>query len=94
LLPYENGLVVAELTAADLREIQEEDGDQRTLWPAVVADGDARVRVAFNTYDAQSGGRRLPKLFEILSRPESKRRDTSVSAREALVDHLAAKGES
>lgn len=93
LLPYENGLVVAELTAADLQEIQEEDGNQRTLWPAVAADGSERVRVAFNTYDAQSAGRRLPRLHAILSQPESKCRDTPVSAREALLEHLAEKGE-
>jgi 2',3'-cyclic-nucleotide 2'-phosphodiesterase (5'-nucleotidase family) len=92
LLPYENGLVIAELTAADLAEILAEDGNQRTLWPAVSPQGDARVKVAFNTYDAQSGGRRLLKLFEILSRPESKRRDTPVAAREALIAYLEAKG--
>ncbi len=51
---------------------------------------DRRFRIAFNSYDAQSGGRRLMALREILERPESNRRDTGIAAREALIGHLLA----
>ena len=76
-----------------LAEILAEDKDQRTLW---MADGNPpaegkRHRIAFNTYDAQSGGLRLPRLFEILNRPASKRVETAVATREALIGYLAEK---
>ena len=102
LLPYENGLLVADLTAAELFDILAEDDKQRTLWPFETAtDGTGlllqgkpleagkRYRIAFNTYDGQSGGRRLPKLHEILNRPDSKRTETKVAARPALIDFLS-----
>ncbi|MCW1922395.1 bifunctional metallophosphatase/5'-nucleotidase [Luteolibacter arcticus] len=102
LLPYENGLLVADLTAADLWDILSEDDKQRTLWPfETAADGtgllfqgkplepDKRYRIAFNTYDGQSGGGRLLKLREILNRPESKRTETKVATRAALIDFLS-----
>jgi 2',3'-cyclic-nucleotide 2'-phosphodiesterase (5'-nucleotidase family) len=102
LLPYENGLVVAELTPADLAEILVEDVNQRTLWPFEAAsdgtglhlegrplEGGRRYRIAFNTYDGQSAGRRLPKLHEILTRPDSKRVETEVETRRALISYLS-----
>lgn len=108
ILPYENGLVVAELTAAELIEIVEEDGGNRLLWPFEIelADGKAkrftlrgepvdaskRYRIAFNTYDGQSGGRRLMKLNEILLRPESRRQEIDLGTRQALIDYLLDKG--
>ncbi|WP_193214560.1 bifunctional metallophosphatase/5'-nucleotidase [Luteolibacter marinus] len=110
ILPYENGLLVAELTAQDLRVILAEDGGSRTLWPfevRVSKDGEVdrflldgqpvdesrRFKIAFNTYDGQSGGRSLPKLHEILLRPDSKRADTNVATREAFIDYLLDRGE-
>ncbi|QJE97496.1 bifunctional metallophosphatase/5'-nucleotidase [Luteolibacter luteus] len=109
ILPYENGLVVADLTAAELVEIVAEDGGSRLLWPFEIeldggkakrftlkgelVDGSKRYRVAFNTYDGQSGGRRLMKLNEILLRPESKRQEIDLGTRQALIDYLLDKGE-
>ncbi|MEK7953351.1 bifunctional metallophosphatase/5'-nucleotidase [Luteolibacter soli] len=102
LLPYENGLLVADLTAEELGVIVAEDKKDRTLWPfETKRDGDGilfqgkpledgkRYRIAFNTYDGQSGGQRLPKLHEILNRPDSKRTETKVAARPALIDYLS-----
>ena len=108
LLPYENGLITAEVTAKDLLEILAEDRGSRTLWPfeAVVTsagevkqftldgkpvDDTKRFRIALNSYDGQSGGRRLPLLQEIVTRPESKRTDTGVTSREALIEYLASR---
>lgn len=109
ILPYENGLVIAEITAAELVEIVVEDGGNRLLWPFEVeidggkakrftfkgkpVDGSKRYRIAFNTYDGQSGGRRLMKLNEILLRPESKREEVDLGTRQALIDYLLEKGE-
>jgi len=113
IIPYENMLATAQVTARDLLTIIAEDaGDKksdRTLWPfEVQRDGDGRptnVRhkgndvdaerrftIAFNSYDAQSGGRRLMKLREILQRPESKLRTTALDTRGALIEGLLNRG--
>jgi 2',3'-cyclic-nucleotide 2'-phosphodiesterase (5'-nucleotidase family) len=49
---------------------------------------DARFTIAFNSYDAQSGGQSMMPLREILSRPEAKRCFTGIAARNALIDGL------
>ncbi|WP_367874755.1 hypothetical protein [Luteolibacter sp. Populi] len=109
LLPYENGLVVAELGVSELTTIVAEDRGKRTLWPFEVELGNAgetkkflykgepvdparRFKIAFNTYDGQSGGQDLMRLSEILARPESKREEMQVSTRQALMDYLLDKG--
>jgi 2',3'-cyclic-nucleotide 2'-phosphodiesterase (5'-nucleotidase family) len=51
-----------------------------------------KVTVAFNAYDAQSGGRRLNKLREILSDPATKRATSPVQSREALIDFIKTRG--
>jgi len=51
-----------------------------------------RFTIAFNSYDAQSGGRRLLKLREILQRPESKLRTTPLDTRGALIEGLLDRG--
>jgi hypothetical protein len=55
-------------------------------------DPDRRFVIAFNSYDAQSGGRRLMKLREILQRPEAKLRTTSLDTRGALIEGLLDRG--
>ncbi|MFM8379398.1 MAG: 5'-nucleotidase C-terminal domain-containing protein, partial [Planctomycetia bacterium] len=113
IIPYENMLATAEVTARDLLTIVAEDaGDKksdRTLWPFEVVrdasgtpsairnsgrdvDPDRRLAIAFNSYDAQSGGRKLMKLREILQRPESKLRTTSLDTRGALIEGLLNRG--
>jgi hypothetical protein len=49
-------------------------------------DPDRRYTIAVNSYDGQSGGRRLMKLREILASPAAKRTTTSIGTREALID--------
>jgi len=56
-------------------------------------DPDRRLAVAFNSYDAQSGGRRLLKLREILQQPEARLRTTALDTRSALIDGLLDRGE-
>ena len=54
---------------------------------------DARFIIAFNSYDAQSGGQTMMPLREILSRPEVRRRFTGIETRNALIDGLIRRGE-
>ena len=53
---------------------------------------DKRLSIAFNSYDGQSGGRRLMKMREILGSPGAKRQTTPVDTRSALIDYLLDKG--
>ena len=113
IIPYENMLAVAEVTAADLAAIIAEDAkvrdSDRTLWPfevtaepdgrvtRIALDGkelaaDRRVKIAFNSYDAQSGGRRLMRMREILEAPAAKRATTAVDTRGALIAGLLDRG--
>jgi 2',3'-cyclic-nucleotide 2'-phosphodiesterase/3'-nucleotidase len=113
IIPYENMLTVAEVTAADLAAIIAEDrkvrDSDRTLWPfevtvepggrvtRIALEGrelaaDGRLVIAFNSYDAQSGGRRLMRMREILAAPEANRRTTPVDTRGALIAGLLDRG--
>jgi hypothetical protein len=51
-----------------------------------------RFKIAFNSYDAQSGGRRLPKLQALLAKPESKRTLVPIDTRSALIASLLDRG--
>lgn len=114
ILPYENTLVVGELSGAELAAVVAEDAadkkSDRTLWPfEVVRDAagvvtriacngkavaaDDRVTLAFNSYDSQSGGRRLMKLRDILAAPAAKRRPTTIDTRTALIEALLNRGD-
>jgi 2',3'-cyclic-nucleotide 2'-phosphodiesterase (5'-nucleotidase family) len=113
IIPYENMLVTAEVTAADLLQIVADDAkvrdSDRTLWPFEVvaaADGtperlrlnnaevpaDKRFTIAFNSYDAQSGGRRLMRMRDILAAPAAQRRTSPIDTRSALIDGLLDRG--
>ena len=110
LLPYENLLMTARVTAKDLldieRELRKSRGPRRLLWPFEIhfdkqdtvthfthndkdVAPDATFTIACNAYDGQSGGRSLPVLHEIVTRPQAKRTLTSISSRTALIDALA-----
>ncbi len=115
ILPYENVLVTARLTAAELIEIVREDAAEsksdRTLWPfelkldstgrverftfkgQAVPDGDRRYTIVLNSYDAQSGGRKLMKLAAIVASPAAGRNPSGIEARGALIDYLLDRGE-
>jgi 2',3'-cyclic-nucleotide 2'-phosphodiesterase (5'-nucleotidase family) len=53
-----------------------------------VVPAERRFRIGFNSYDAQSGGRRLVRLKEILAQPGANRKTTSIDTRTALIDAL------
>jgi len=55
-------------------------------------DPDRRFTIGFNSYDAQSGGRRLMKLREIVSQPSAKRITTALDTRGALIEGLLNRG--
>ena len=50
-----------------------------------------RYRIAFNSYDAQSGGHRFMELRDILRRPESRMTIHPVQTREAIIDYFTAR---
>jgi 2',3'-cyclic-nucleotide 2'-phosphodiesterase (5'-nucleotidase family) len=109
LLPYENLLTTAEVTAEELIEIVHEDrgtrNSDRTLWPfdleldragkpvrflyqgEPVAAGRS-FTIGFNSYDAQSGGRQLMRLREIVAHPAAKRTVTTLDTRSALIEGI------
>ncbi|MDA0813488.1 MAG: hypothetical protein O3C21_14000, partial [Verrucomicrobia bacterium] len=58
------------------------------LPPPAPANSEKRHVVAFNAYDAQSGGRRLNRLKEILDSPAAKTQFHKVESREALIVYL------
>ncbi len=109
MLPYENLLTIAEVSAEELIEIVNEErkerGSDRTLYPfdlELETDGKPkrflyqgepvaagrRFKIGFNSYDAQSGGKRLMRLREILAAPAAKRSTTPIDTRGALIDGI------
>lgn len=66
---------------------------ERILREGREIDRDRRYCIAFNTYDAQSGGRRHPVLRDILAAPAANRRATRIDTRSALVEGLLDRGE-
>ena len=106
LLPYENMMVVGELTSEELVAIlKESDADRysdRVLMGLQVIEDEEgqpvaikgtperkRYRVLFNSYDSQSGGRRLNVLRDSLAKPAAKSRLIPLGTREALIDYVA-----
>ena len=106
ILPYENKLVVGELSSEELVAILREAGadrysDRVLLGLEVVKDEKGkpvaikgtpqreRYRVLFNSYDAQSGGRRLNVLRDSLAKSASQSRLLPLETREALIDYVA-----
>ena len=89
VLPYENMLVTAELNSDEIGRILEEDAalsfSNRVLMGERFEDEHRRTIVAFNAYDAQSGGRRLNALHTILQSTEANTRFHKVETREALI---------
>lgn len=98
-LPFENWIVHASLTGAQIVTVIAEAKKARfndralyginplTLEPA------QRYRLLFNSYDSQSGGRKLPKLRKILEEPASETKLLAINTREALIDYFADRDE-
>ena len=92
-LPYENWLVHATLTGAQIEEVIAEAGEDkysdRSLYGADgPLEADKRYRILFNSYDSQSGGRRLMKLRAIMAEKESNSRLLAINTREALIGYF------
>lgn len=106
ILPYENTLVVAEITPKQLLEILDEDrgisGSDRTLYPYTVIyenrktsnillddkpiDPEVPLSIVFNSYDSQSGGRRLMKLRKVIHSESANRNPIDINTRDALIE--------
>jgi 2',3'-cyclic-nucleotide 2'-phosphodiesterase (5'-nucleotidase family) len=94
-IPYENWLVHARITGAQIRlimaESKEDRYSDRNLFGLDSADlqSDKRYGILFNSYDSQSGGRRLMMLRTILAEPASETRLIPVNTRESVIDFFA-----
>ncbi len=100
LLPNELRAVLDEVlqsresrSLAGFRLTCEGQGSSRRLTSLSRADGrllhpTQRLRIAFNTFDAASGGHRFLKLRELIEHAESHRTDHPVQTREALIEYF------
>ena len=68
--------------------LEEAGGIGRFLFKGEPVAAGRRFTIAFNSYDAQSGGQRLMKLRQIVAAAGAKRRVTSIDARTALIEGL------
>ena len=105
LLPYENRLVVGELTEEEILAVLHQSekvshSDRALLGLKVIREGKRavaieaserrkRYRILCNSFDAQSGGRKLTSLRDALAKPAAKSRMLPLGAREALIDFIA-----
>jgi 2',3'-cyclic-nucleotide 2'-phosphodiesterase/3'-nucleotidase len=94
-IPYENWLVHARITGAQIQVVMAESKEDRYsdrnlfgLDPETL-EPDRRYRILFNSYDSQSGGRRLMRLREILAEPASGTKLIPVNTRESVIDYFA-----
>lgn len=94
--------LASEELAAILQEDTADRYSDRELFGLVVVKDDSgkvvgvegtprreRYRVLFNSYDAQSGGRRLNVLREILAKPVTKSRLLPMDTREAMLSYVS-----
>ncbi len=94
-IPYENFLVRAELTGSQIQTILREGKKarfgKRDLYGMDPKELDSKKRysILFNSYDSQSGGRKLMKLREILEEASSKTQMLPINTREAVIDYFA-----
>lgn len=92
-LPYENWIVHATLTGAQIEEVIAESGkdkySDRSLYGADgPLEADKKYRILFNSYDSQSGGRKLMKLRTMMAEKESNSYLLPINTREALIDYF------
>ena len=98
-IPYENWLVQASLTGAQIREIIAEEKtvrySDRSLYgldEETLENGRCYL-VLFNSYDSQSGGKKLMLLRQILQEPASQTKLIPLTTREAVIDYFVDKKE-
>lgn len=93
-LPYENWLVHSTLTGEQIKEVIaeaiEDRYSDRSLYGAKAEEleNDKRYRILFNSYDSQSGGRKMMKLREMMSEKASNSKLLPINTREALIDYF------
>jgi len=90
-IPYDNWLVNAEFTGEQLIAIITESKKSAHSDRALYGIEESTIeptktyRILINSYDGQSGGRRLMTLREIISSPSTKSKQLKVNTREALI---------
>ncbi len=69
-------------------DLDKEGKPTRFLFKGEPVAVDRRFKIGLNSYDAQSGGKKLMRLREIASNPAAKRRTTTIDTRGALIDGI------
>lgn len=93
-IPYDNWLVNAEFTGEQLNAIIAEANkfnySDRALYgiEQSAIEPTKTYRILINSYDGQSGGRRLMTLRQIISSPSTKSTQLKVNSRDALITWL------
>ena len=91
-LPYENWLVHATLTGEQIKAVvadaKNDRYSDRALYGIALEElvPDKRYGILFNSYDSQSGGRKMMKVREILQEKASQTKLLPINTREALID--------
>ena len=69
-------------------DLDKEGKPTRFLHKGEPVAADRRFKIGLNSYDAQSGGKRLMRLREIAASPAAKRATTKIDTRGALIDGI------
>jgi hypothetical protein len=89
ILEEDAALKDSDRTLWPLEVVRDEAGKpRRVLRDGAEVPADERLTIAFNSYDAQSGGRRFLEMRDILSARSAERRTTPLDTRGALIDAL------
>jgi 2',3'-cyclic-nucleotide 2'-phosphodiesterase (5'-nucleotidase family) len=93
MLAEDSGIKDSDRILWPLEVVRDETGRPvRILRDGEDVSPDRRLTIALNSYDAQSGGRRLMQTREILAAPAAKLRSTTIDTRTALIDGLLDRG--
>ena len=93
MLAEDAGVKDSDRTLWPLQVVRDENGRPvRILHGGQEVSPDRRITIALNSYDAQSGGRRLMQTRELLGAPAARLRTTTIDTRSAVIDALLDRG--
>jgi len=93
MLAEDAGVKDSDRTLWPLEVVRDENGRPvRILHGGQEVSPDRRITIALNSYDAQSGGRRLMQTRELLGAPAARLRTTTIDTRSAVIDALLDRG--
>jgi len=106
IIPYENKIITAQITPNQLKQILQEQQQNKKYKTAycgisgikiiynqngtitIPKNLPKKIKIALNSYTANSGGGRFPILKKIIQAPEANYTDTNITTRTALTNYL------